>query len=209
MLFRSLLAPSSLPETYPGERYPVDTAAGAASVGLHDRATGRNHAAALAAWKKGVQERWSDHGLLIQSVHPDGTPLDRPRGSGTFLASWFISWWDPGLARELYTGGRDQLYVSMGLAGAMREYLPDQDGPGDIDSGPIVAGLGVSATGFAIGAARAAGDLVTAEQLTRLAEIVGRPVDNGDARHWATGGDLGGAPLADAILFAMIGTPTR
>lgn len=203
------LAPNTLPETYPGERYPVDTAAAAASVGLHDRATGRDHHAALAAWTKGIRERWTVSGLLVQSIRPDGTPLDQPRGSGTFLASWFVSWWDPALARDLYVGGRDVLYQPLGFASAMREYLPDVDGRVDIDSGPIIAGLGVSSTGFAIGAARASGDLATAAELTRLAEIVGRPYDVGDARHWATGADLGGAPLADAILFAMLGTPVR
>jgi hypothetical protein len=148
-------------------------------------------------------------GLVVQAVRPDGSPRDKPRGSGTFLASWFWSWADPAFAAELYRGGRAALYQDLGFAGAMREYAPGVDGAGDVDSGPIVGGLGVSASGFAIGAARAAGDLATAEALTRLAVMVGQPYETPGGTSWRAGAALGGASLADAILFAMLTTPVR
>lgn len=201
--------PCMIPETYAGERYPVDTAAGIASIGLHDRVTGADHGALLRRWTARLKQDWVRDGLVVQSVSANGTPTDAPRGSGTFLAAWFLGWWDGALAAELYAGGRTAVYQETLGFGAMREYLPGQDGRGDIDSGPIVGGLGVSSTGFAIGAARAAGDARTAAMLTRTAEFVGRPQDVGGVRHWATGVALGGAPLADAILFAMMTTPPR
>jgi hypothetical protein len=37
-------------ETYPGESYPADVAAVAASIALHDRATGADHRALLTRW---------------------------------------------------------------------------------------------------------------------------------------------------------------
>ncbi|MDP2317558.1 MAG: hypothetical protein Q8P41_32030 [Pseudomonadota bacterium] len=195
---------TSLPETYPAERYPVDVAAGIASIGLHDRATGADHSALLDGWTTTLRARYLDAGLLVQSVWRDGAPADAPRGSGTFLAAYFLSFWDTALATELYRGGRAALYDTVGGLGVMREYPVGRDGKGDIDSGPIVAGYGVSATGFAIGAARAAGDLATAAALTRTATVMGTPVDIDGVRHWKSGAALGGAPLADAILFAMM-----
>lgn len=201
--------PSMIPETYAGERYPVDTAAGIASIGLHDRVTGSDHGPLLRRWTARLKQDWVVDGLVVQAVSAKGTATDAPRGSGTFLAAWFLGWWDGALAAELYAGGRAAVYQEMMGLGAMREYLPGTDGRGDIDSGPIVGGLGVSATGFAIGAARAAGDAATAAALTRTAEVVGRPQDIDGVRHWATGAALGGAPLADAILFAMMSTPAR
>ncbi|GDX81375.1 hypothetical protein LBMAG42_31860 [Deltaproteobacteria bacterium] len=198
-----------LPETYPGERYPVDVSAAVASVGLWARATGQPEPAILATWRAALADRWMLDGLLIQSADTDGVPRDLPRGSGTFLASWFLSFWDAGLGASLYTSGRDHLFTEMGPLSAMREYPRGISGNGDIDSGPIVAGMGVSATGFAIGAARAAGDVATAEKLESTARLIGRPTDEGGQLHWQTGAALGSAPLSDAILFAMMSTPQR
>jgi hypothetical protein len=195
---------TGIPETYPGERYPVDVAAGIASIGLYDRVTGADHGALLSTWTTTLRARYRVDGLLVQSVWRDGAPADAPRGSGTFLAAYFLSFWDTALAAELYQGGRAALYDTVGGLGVMREYPKGQDGKGDIDSGPIIAGFGVSSTGFAIGAARATGDLATAEALARTATVMGAPVDTGGVRHWKTGAALGGAPLADAILFAML-----
>jgi hypothetical protein len=198
-----------LPETYPDQRYPVDVAAMVASVGLWARVTGRDEPAVLTRWRHTLRRDWVDDGLLIQSVDGRGRPRDRARGSGTFLASWFLSRWDRAFATDLYVAGRDRLGVSMGPLRAMREYPPGVEGRGDIDSGPIVAGMGVSSTGFAIGAARAAGDLDTAHALERTATLVGQPATNDGELHWRAGTALGSPALADAILFAMMSTPPR
>lgn len=198
-----------LPETYPGERYPVDVSAAVASVGLWARTTGLPEPAILATWRAALADRWMLDGLLIQSADTDGVPRDLPRGSGTFLASWFLSFWDAGLGASMYTSGRDHLFTEMGPLSAMREYPRGISGNGDIDSGPIVAGMGVSATGFAIGAARAAGDVATAEKLEATARLIGRPTEENGQLHWQTGAALGSAPLSDAILFAMMSTPKR
>lgn len=196
------------PETFPGERYPVDVSAAVASVGEWARATGRPEPAVLARWRAALRSRWREGGLVIQAIGPDGHAVDRGRGSGTFLAAWFLSRWDRALARELYEAGRDTLLVEVGPMAGMREYAPGVDGRGDIDSGPIVGGLGVSATGFAIGAGLAVGDPATAERLRATATLVGQPVTTDGVTHWSTGAALGSAPLADAILFAMMSTPT-
>ncbi|MFZ5476216.1 MAG: hypothetical protein ACOZNI_05520 [Myxococcota bacterium] len=184
--------PCGVFETYPGERYPVDVAAGVGALGLFG-----GHDALVRAWGERLRRDYVVGGVLVQSVRGDGTPLDAPRGSGTFLAAYFLSFADPALSRALYEGGRDALFDTVAGFGAMREYVGD--GRGDIDSGPIVAGLGVSATGFAIGPARVHGDDATLRALVATATFFGRPVDSGDARNWATGG-----PLGDAILFAMM-----
>ncbi len=131
------------------------------------------------------------------------------RGSGTFLAAWFLSFGDRSLACELYTTGRDTLADSVGPVAGMREYAPGVEGRPDIDSGPIVMGLGLSSTGFALGAAHACGDEDTVASLTRTVEWFGAARDNGEVLHWQAGEVFGGAPIADAIMFAMMSTPRR
>ena len=82
----------------------------------------------------------------------------------------------------------------------VREYPAGQHGRGDIDSGPIVLGYGVSATGFALGAARAHGDARTFRALYATLHLFGAPRrDDGGLEL------LSGGPLGNAIALAMLG----
>lgn len=209
-------------ETYPGEAYPVDNAAGFGSLGIAartaadpDRALALSQASDRASRRLVSTWRAPGTGLLFQWLDADGPakPHGPGRGSGTFLASWFLSFGSPSAAHALYRAGRDYLYEPLGPLGAMREYPYGDDGAGDIDSGPLVFGRGVSATAFAIGAARADGDAETAGALLRTATLFGAPSEEpGGAVHFRSAGaamcgtESCGA-LGDAILFAMVTTP--
>ncbi len=186
-------------ETYPGEIYPTDNAAFFGALGVHDRATGEDHAALRRKASAALQRyRDAESGLLHQSVRPDtGAPADLPRGSGTALAAYFVSFSDPELSRSLYGSIRDHLARSLLGFGSVREYLPGQGGFGDVDSGPVVLGQGVSATGFTLALARIHGDRATFDRLYATAAFVGGPVD-ADGTHYALGG-----PIGDALLFAL------
>lgn len=192
-----------LVETYPGERYPVDNTAAVASIGLHARATGGDDAL-VARWSAIARERWVDPGtgLLIQAVAADGAAIDAPRGSGTLLASYFLAWADPALSRELWLAARDELGGDVLGFGVMREYPRGVFGLGDIDSGPVVFGWGVSATGFALGPARRYGDRDRFLALGSTATLFGAPYTDSGRRGFVTGG-----PLGDAILLAMVTAP--
>ncbi len=193
-------------ETYPGERYPVDNAAGIAALSLHQRSSGQECSAEVTAAleaMRGVRDPTS--GLLIQAVGADGAARDAPRGSGTFLSAWFLQRADPDLARELYESGRDVLGGSLLGIRAMREYPPGQQGRGDIDSGPLIMGYSVSATGFALGGASAFGDEATRDGILWTVRLGGAlavrtvPGLAADQEGGATGSHLG-----DAILLAML-----
>lgn len=199
---------TGLLETFPGERYPVDNAAGLASLGLYDQLTGADHAELRARWGAALRRHRGPEGsdaagLLTQYVGADGRG-GPARGSGTLLAAWFLTWGEPALSRSLYEAAGARLYGEISGYGLMREYPPGQDGGGDIDSGPILAGYGVSATGFGIGAASAWDRGGRRPHLYATAHLFGAPVDADGVRHYTTGG-----PLGDAILFAMLTTPAR
>ncbi len=185
-------------ETYPGEWYPVDNAAVLASVTLRRQVLSLPPCDAATRLSSAIKNRYVHDGLLVQATGPDGQVRDGARGSGTFLAAYFLSFSDPELSRKLYEGGKRTLYRQALGFGAMREYPADHAGRGDIDSGPIALGLGVSATGFALGASRAHGDREVFERIYATAHLFGAPKDSARGRHYATGG-----PIGDAILFAM------
>ncbi len=203
-LIRRLEAsPLFLLESYPREIYPVDNCAVIGSIGLHGRVSGADHGAILQRWGAVCRQRWIDPetGLLIQAINPmDGTPADLPRGSGTALGLYFLSFADPSLSRSLYAAARRELFGHFLGFGGVREYARTVRGEkGDIDCGPIVFGFGLSPTGFLIGGARLHHDDATFRSLYATAHLCGAPVIRKDKLNFVTGG-----PLGDTILFAML-----
>jgi hypothetical protein len=139
-------------------------------------------------------------GLLIQCVVPEtGEPADEPRGSGTALGGYFLSFADRELSRELYTAAGRQLAGRILRFGVVREYPRGVTGRGDIDSGPILFGYGLSATGFMIAGSRIHNDAAWFTRLTSTAYLYGAPLRHGDRREYVTGG-----PLGNAIMLAML-----
>jgi len=205
-LIRHLRAsPILMIESYPGEVYPVDNCFAIGSIGLHQRVTGRDHTHVLQHWTKRVRKHYVDQktGLLIQAVSKrTGSTLDGPRGSGTAFGLFAVHHADPELARDLYRGIKKSLAGTCLGFGAVREYPNGVNGKGDIDSGPIMLGYGLSATGFTIAGARMMGDDRYFEQLFAMAHLFGAPVNRGDRREYLSGGALG-----NAILFAMFTAP--
>lgn len=188
-------------ETYPGESYPPDLAMGAGALGLDDEDGASSVERRILTDR--VRSRAIRPGLLVQSVDPDtGASHDGSRGSGTFLAAYAALYADADLARTLYLGGRTLRATKLGFLG-MREYPSDADGGSDIDSGPVLLGLGVSATGFALAGARAFDDEETFLGLDATARLFAVPLERDD------GGvvSLAGGPLGDAILCAMRTAP--
>jgi hypothetical protein len=194
-------SPTGLIETYPGETWPPDVAAVAGSIGLHAAVTGTDRRALLERWAARF-EACAVHrsGYLVQRVKSGTcTPIDAPRGSGTAIASYFLGFADARLSRRLYDAIRDEGRTCvLGFCG-IREYAPGFHGPGDVDAGPIVMGVSVGATGFALGAARAHGDGDLYRELYRSAHLVGVPVGAGGNTKFAAGGALG-----NALLLAML-----
>lgn len=201
---RVMDSPIGFVETYPNEIYPVDNATALAALALHAKALGQEPSPAqikLSAALRGAIDPQTK--LLYQSVNADASMKDSPRASGTALAAYLVSYVDPSLSRELFRAlEKGQFRTVLGF-GAMMEYpVTKKDGKGDIDSGPVVLGFGVSATGFALGASRANGDREMFTALYATAHLFGAPFDEDGMRTYTTGG-----PIGDAILFAMLTAP--
>jgi hypothetical protein len=137
---------------------------------------------------------------LIQAVSAtNGAWRDAPRGSGTALGAYFLSFADPALSRALQRALRLQLTAAPLGLGMVREYPAGRSGDGDIDSGPLLFGYSVSATGFSLGSARAAGDRQHFAEVFRTADLFGALRRTDETRSFA-----GGGPLDNAIMLAML-----
>ncbi|MFO0665034.1 MAG: hypothetical protein U0174_13860 [Polyangiaceae bacterium] len=198
---RLLGSKTGLIETYPGEAYPTDVAAVAGAIAVHGRATGVDHTKVLQHWASNVRRVQIDprSGLVFQRMDAaSGKPHDAPRGSGTGLAAYFAGFADRSVAQALAKG----LFAheaSWSGFGAIREYAAGYTGHGDIDSGPVVLGVSVSATGFALAPARAWGKHDKFVRIYRTTDLFGMPNSVGGRRTFSSGG-----PIGNALLLAFL-----
>jgi hypothetical protein len=205
---RFAASPTGLVETYPNETYPVDNTAALGALALHAKATLTAPSPALARGLEAIRTHAIEEGsgLLAQAVDSGtASPRDPGRGSGTALAAYFLAFSDHAMSASLYRAVHRELFRTVIGFGAILEHPASCESCAarvDIDSGPVVAGFGVSATGFAIGASRANDDRDAFASLYATAHLFGAPFDEGGTRTFATGG-----PLGDAILFAMLTAP--
>jgi len=196
-------SPISLLESYPNEVYPVDNCAVIASIGVNSRVTGVDRRAFLDRFYEVLKSKYIDHrsGLLIQAaLARSGECADAPRGSGTSLGIYFLSFSNMELSAELYRAVRRELVGTVFGFGGIKEYprdLPNEGG--DIDSGPVVFGYGLSPTGFLIGGCRIHHDKELFKRLYATAYAMGAPYRHDGRLNFVTGASLG-----DAILFAML-----
>ncbi|WP_109530211.1 MULTISPECIES: hypothetical protein [Nocardia] len=193
---RLLASPTALLDTFPGEAYPTDVAAVAAAIAVHTRVTGVDHTVVLAHWARQVRAVQIDRdtGLVVQRMGADGRAHDAPRTSGTGLAAYFAGFADRGLLEELAAGLFRQERSFLGF-GAFHEYGDGYDGVGDMDSGPLVLGISISATGFALAPARSLGQREVFTRVYRTTDLAGLPLRAGDRVRFATGGVIGNALL--------------
>jgi hypothetical protein len=196
---RLLASPNALIETYPGEAYPTDIASVAAAIAVHARVTGVDHSRVLRHWATQLRRVQVDHasGFVHQRMAVNGAPEDVPRGSGTGLAAWYAGFVDRGVAQELTRALLKHERTFSGF-GAIAEF-DAQPGHGDIDSGPVVLGVSVAATGFSLAPFRAFGHRDEFTRLYRTTSLFGLPVRSGDALCFRTGG-----PIGNALLLAML-----
>jgi hypothetical protein len=190
-------------ETYPGEVYPVDNTAALAALAMHSHFVSHRESKALARGLEAIRTKAIEPatGLLIQAVTvEDAKPRDSARASGTALAAYFLSFADATTSRGLFRALEHRQYRTvLGFGGVMEFPTGTKRRAADVDSGPVVLGFGVSASGFAIGASRAHGDREMFTALFATAHLFGAPLDEDGTRTYATGG-----PIGDAILFAML-----
>lgn len=195
--------PNMLLETYPTEFYPVDNASCAASIAVYSKAFDK-YTDTVKKWGNNFNlfiDPKTD--MLIQSVNADMTHYSQPRGSGSALAAYFLIYLDTRLSKRLYKGCKTELFDKPLGFGLMNEY-PEafKHMKGDIDSGPLIWGYSMSATGFSLAAAKAHNDQTLFATLFATAWVAGAPELKGKRLHWKTGG-----PLGDTIMFAMLTAP--
>lgn len=171
----SLADPTGHTSTYAGtkERWPADQSATLAAIARFDRGHGTSlHTEPLRRYRAALEGKENAETKLPWSeLSGAGTGM-HPRGCGIAYAVRYLSEVDVALARAWWTSFRGAYLVDRFLVVGFREWPPGVDGKEDADSGPIVQGIGSSATAFSIAAARAMDDGDLANRLERTVDVV-------------------------------------
>ena len=156
-------------ESYPHYSWSFDTIPCLLSLQLYDLHTGqprsRQVTASHLAWVKD-----NATGAKLRLPHSrinmvTGRGLVVPRGCDLSLRicmQWHIA---PEYTRELYRNYVKSFWVDRGVLAGFAEWPGGKSKLADTDSGPIILGVGMSATGLGLGAAIACGDKPRTDRL--------------------------------------------
>ena len=191
-------SPTPFLTAYPVQAWPVDSTVGVAALRLHDTLLAARFAATIERWLRAARERLDPAtGLLPHRADPlTGEPLEGARGSSQSIIARFLGEIDPAWGHEQYALFRRQFVdAPLGVAG-VREYPLGSAGMGDVDSGPLVLGISLSASAVTLGAALVQGDRALADPLLHASEGFGLPISWGGAKRYL----FGAIPVGDAFL---------
>ena len=135
-------------ESYESLAWPADNIVCLAALALHDDIATPRFQSTRAAWQERIKRTLDpEYGLIPHGYDLEGhRPLEGVRGSSQSLILGFMADIDPVFANEQYRRFRKHfLAYQLGLPG-IREYPAGTAGFGDIDSGPVLAGIGGAAS---------------------------------------------------------------
>lgn len=178
-------------ESYPNECWMFCNAVAIVAFRMAEALDGADHSAFIDDWLQSVRRNLIDPvtGLLVSSFTLDGEPLDGPEGSSIWMVAHCLQLVDPEFAVDQYRRARRELSRTVFGFGWAREWPSTWRGPADIDSGPIVPLLDISAgaSGMAILGAAAFDDRPYLTALLTSLNYGGFPVmERGQLRYCAS-----------------------
>ena len=209
-------SPHGLLDDYPGQCYPVDVVPAIAAIRRADAVLGTDHSQFVARAIRGFQDERLDRHTGLPAYVVDsktGRAEDSARGVGlSFMLTWAPQLW-PQTAQDWYAGYERQFWQEGLFFAGFREFPKDIDvgwlNMSDVDAGPVVAGYGVAASAFGIGAARAMGRMDHAYKLAAQALVASWPLPDGTLLAPRVLSNVSDAPYLGeaATLFALTRRP--
>ncbi len=200
-------APLHMLDDYPGECWPSDVVWAVAALQRAAALEGTNHNEVARAVMASLDGPLNVAGLpafKIDKVRE--TFVEAPRGCGNSGILSFAAELDPVVATRWYNAHeRDFWKQNAWLAGFTELLRGSAESFSDIDSGPVIFGLGSVASAFGIGASKSVGRADRAAVLTMEAVACSWPTPFGFLLPMAMGKvAMGGSCLGEtALLFSM------
>jgi hypothetical protein len=199
MLFDQFMKnPTRHLNSYKNLCWPADNVTALLSLSIHDKLYKTTYMKAYEEWKVWtINNPDPQTGLPAgQLNNTTGELLQTSRGCAN---SWIISLlaeMDSEYSKELYLKYKQYFLIERLGIKMFREYPKGVDNPADVDSGPIIWGAGVAASGLGIGAALKNNDYETANDLVKLLNIFSFENNKDSGREYF----FGKLPIADAFI---------
>lgn len=198
---RSYPRPAHLKERELAYKWPADQSVTLLSLYLYDitrkEKVSREPIRKWLATMNQEDHRDAKLGLPKSALDPKVDYARFPRGCALSWTVLYMSQFAPEEAATLYERYREQYSAEVLGFGGFREWPPGVERGMDVDSGPIVLGVGVAATGLGLGPARMMRDARQYGLIMRSATVFGLPTLLLPERHY-----LGAPLIGEAMLFS-------
>lgn len=158
-------------KSLPTLTWTFDTIPCLLSLRLYDKQTGKRRTdPIISRHLKWLQDHATDKATNLPYSRIGGAgggKMEPPRGCELSWRVCLMAQLDAKHAKELYKDYVKSFWLDKGAVAGFTEWPRGRGGRQDVDSGPIVMGIGTSATGFGVGAAIAAADT---KRMARLCE---------------------------------------
>lgn len=176
-------SPHGLLEDYPGECYPGDVVMAIAMIRKADSVLGTDHSAFCTRAIRGFEDKRADTlGLVPYAADSrNGVAFGSSRGCGNSYVSLSSPAIWPEKAKEWYALYEQHFWQESKFMTGFREFPKEVTGRNwyaDVDSGPVIGGIGFAASAFGVGAARVNGRFDHAYPLTAEAYATSWPLPN-------------------------------
>ncbi len=190
-----------------GQVYTSDQSTQLYAIWRTDQALGTNHAELFDLWLRTVQAKFikPKTGLLFSLVSINPDRIDSPaRATSVAWSIIFLADIYPEFAQQQYQALRKHRVRRVVNLAAFAEY-PELNilDFGDMDSGPMLAGISPAATGFGLCAHRLYGTQADYTRSYRIFELFGLPKQDATGKYYQMGNGMGDAIL----LYSKIAEP--
>jgi hypothetical protein len=185
-------------ESYPSQSWPADMFPAMASLSNHDKIFNPEYTHQLRVWSNLARSHTDPATGMIphEADSKTGQSRDEARGSSMSLMVRLLTEINPSLALEQYALFKKYFVsTSIGLP-SVREYRKGHVKSEDIDSGPVVFGIGFSATISAIGTFAVMNDNWLSEKQYKTVNAFGFDFKTRNQKKYL----FGTFPIADAFI---------
>jgi hypothetical protein len=199
MVLQMEQSPVLCAESYPNECWMFCNCVAAAAIRIGDLLDGSDHSGFLKRWVATVKERLvhRESGMLVSAFDFEGHPDQGPEGSSIWMSAHCLAVVDPGFAREQYDRAKRELGMRVCGFAYAKEWPASWKALNDVDSGPVIPVLEVSAgsSGLAFLGAATFGDTEFLRGLITTLRFAAFPVERDGRLRFAASNQVGDAVL--------------
>jgi len=185
-------------ESYKTQAWPADMVVAMASVSNYDKLYSPKYREKVLDWVVKVKSKLDPKTKLIphKVQYDTSESIEGARGSSLSLIIRLMSEIDTTFAREQYQLFKAYFFTTTAGLPSILEYPKGQSGSGDIDSGPVVFGVGFAGTLVSIGTFAVMGDLELSKNQYKTINAFGVEYKTNEYKTYL----FGLLPIADAFI---------